>query len=126
MAVALGTFHHGVNDGTALAGGFDAHAEPGIASVRHKSSSCRQISFTLTASWRRFRLEEMAYFSTEPAPERRNLAGKSRVWDFFRFPNETHPANRRQPFQPRRKIGPTATKTVSDTWFGRRPDWTSG
>ena len=26
---------------------------------------------------------KMAYFSTEPAPERRNPTGKNRVWDFF-------------------------------------------
>ena len=29
VAVALGTFHHGVNDGGALAGGFTAHEKPG-------------------------------------------------------------------------------------------------
>jgi len=55
----------------------------------------------------------MAYFSTQPAFERRNVTGKNRVWDFFRLSNETHPANRRQPAQPRRKIRPTATKPVS-------------
>jgi len=54
----------------------------------------------------------MAYFSTEPASQRRNVNGKSRVWDFFSFSSKTHPANRRQPAQPRRKIGPTATKTA--------------
>ena len=37
--------------------------------------------------------------------------------------NETHPANRRQPAQPRRKIGPTAMKTVSGIplWPSRDP-----
>jgi len=66
---------------------------------------------------------KMAYFSTEPASERRNPTGKNRVWDFFRLSNETHPANRRQPPQPRRKIRPAATKTVSGIpyWPSRDP-----
>jgi len=66
---------------------------------------------------------KMAYFSTEPASERRNVTGKNRVWDFFRLSNETHPANRRQPAQPRRKIAPTATKPVSGIpyWPSRDP-----
>ena len=65
----------------------------------------------------------MAYFSTEPASERRNVTGKNRVWDFFELSNETHPANRRQPAQPRRKIRPTPTKTVSGIpyWPSRDP-----
>ena len=65
----------------------------------------------------------MAYFSTASASERRNLTGKNRVWDFFRLSNETHPANRRQPLQPRRKIGPTAMKTASGIpcWPSRDP-----
>ena len=65
----------------------------------------------------------MAYFSTEPASERRNVTGKNRVWDFFRLSNETHPANRRQPLQPRRKIRPTLTKTASGIpyWPSRDP-----
>ena len=66
---------------------------------------------------------KMAYFSTEPASERRNVTGKNRVWDFFRLSNETHPANRRQPAQPRRKIRPTAMKTASGipSWPSRDP-----
>ncbi len=66
---------------------------------------------------------KMAYFSTEPAPAPCNLNGKNRVWDFFRFSNETHPANRRQPAQPRRKIRPTATKAASGIpcWPSRDP-----
>ena len=66
---------------------------------------------------------KMAYFSTEPASERRNVTGKNRVWDFFRLSNETHPANRRQPAQPRRKNGPTATKSASGIpyWPSRDP-----
>ena len=66
---------------------------------------------------------KMAYFSTASASERRNLTGKNRVWDFFRLSNETHPANRRQPLQPRRKIRPTPTKTVSGIplWPSRDP-----
>ena len=65
----------------------------------------------------------MAYFSTEPASERRNVTGKNRVWDFFRLSNETHPANRLQPAQPRRKIRPTAMKAVSGIpyWPSRDP-----
>ena len=65
----------------------------------------------------------MAYFSTEPASERRNPTRKNRVRDFFRSSNETHPANRRQPAQPRRKIRPTATKTASGIpyWPSRDP-----
>ena len=65
----------------------------------------------------------MAYFSTEPASQRRNPTGKSRAWDFFRFPNKTHPANRRQPAQPRRIIRPTPTKTASGIpyWPSRDP-----
>ena len=65
----------------------------------------------------------MAYFSTEPASERRNVTGKNRVWDFFRLSNETHPASRRQPAQPRRKIRPTPTKPASGIpyWPSRDP-----
>ena len=65
----------------------------------------------------------MAYFSTEPASERRNVTGKNRVWDFFELSNETHPANRRQPAQPRRKIRPAPTKPVSGIpyWPSRDP-----
>ena len=65
----------------------------------------------------------MAYFSTEPASQRRNLTGRNRVWDFFRLSNETHAANRRQPTQPRRKIRPAATKPVSGIpcWPSRDP-----
>ena len=66
---------------------------------------------------------KMAYFSTATAPERRNVTGKNRVWDFFRLSNETHPAIRRQPAQPRRKIRPTAMKTASGIpyWPSRDP-----
>ena len=65
----------------------------------------------------------MAYLSTATAPERRNLTGKNRVWDFFRLSNETRPAKRRQPAQPRRKIRPTAMKPVSGIpyWPSRDP-----
>ena len=65
----------------------------------------------------------MAYFSTEPASERRNPTGKNRVWDFFRLSNETRPANRRQPAQQRRKIRPAAMKTASGIpyWPSRDP-----
>ena len=65
----------------------------------------------------------MAYFSTEPASERRNVTGKNRVRDFFRLSNETHPALRRQPAQPRRKIRPTPTKPASGIpyWPSRDP-----
>jgi len=66
---------------------------------------------------------KMAYFSTEPASERRNVTGKNRVWDFFRLSNEAHPANRRQPAQPRRKIRPTPMKSASGIpyWPSRDP-----
>ena len=42
---------------------------------------------------------------------------------FFRLSNETHPANRRQPAQPRRKIGPAPMKTASGIpyWPSRDP-----
>ena len=65
----------------------------------------------------------MAYFSTEPASERRNPTGKNRVWDFFELSNKTHPAKRRQPAQPRRKIRPTAMKSASGIpyWPSRDP-----
>ena len=65
----------------------------------------------------------MAYFSTATAPERRNVTEKDRVWDFFRLSSETHPASRRQPAQPRRKIRPTATKSASGIpyWPSRDP-----
>ncbi len=65
----------------------------------------------------------MAYHSTATVSERRNPAGKYRVWDFFRLSNETHPTNRRQPLQPRRKIDPTATKSASGIpyWPSRDP-----
>ncbi len=64
---------------------------------------------------------KMAKLGTEPAPERRNPTGKNRVWDFFRLSNETRPANRRQPSQPRRETGPTPTKSASGI-----PYWPSG
>ena len=66
---------------------------------------------------------KMGYFSTEPASERRDLTGKNRVWDFFCLSSKTHPAKRRQPAQPRRKIRPTPTKTVSGIpyWPSRDP-----
>ncbi len=65
----------------------------------------------------------MVYFSTEPVSERRNPTGKNRVWDFFGLSNETHPANRRQPAQPRRKIRPTPMKSASGIpyWPSRDP-----
>jgi len=65
----------------------------------------------------------MACFSTAIAPERRNPTAKNRVWDFFRLSNETHPANRRQPLQPRRKNRPTLTKTASGIpyWLSADP-----
>ena len=65
----------------------------------------------------------MAYFSTAPAPGHRNLTAKNRVLDFFPLSNKTHPANRRQPAQPRRKPRPTPTKTVSGIpyWPARDP-----
>ncbi len=65
----------------------------------------------------------MAYFRTAPAPGRRNLTAKNRVWDFFPMSSKTHPANRRQPAQPRRKTRPTPTKTVSGIpyWPARDP-----
>ena len=82
-----------------------------------------RISLPLAARSRYPCAWKMAYFSTAAASERRNPTGKSRVWDFFRFSNETHPANRRQPAQPRRKIRPTAMKTVSGIpyWPSRDP-----
>ena len=64
----------------------------------------------------------MACFSTAIAPERRNPTAKNRVWDFFRLSNETHPANRRQPLQPRRKNRPTLTKTASGIPYWLSPD----
>ncbi len=66
---------------------------------------------------------KMVYFSTATAPERRNVTEKNRVWDFFRLSNETHPAIRRQPAQPRRKIRPAAMKPVSGIpyWPSRDP-----
>jgi hypothetical protein len=65
----------------------------------------------------------MAYFSTAPAPGHRNLTAKNRVWDFFQLSSKTHPANRRQPAQPRRKTRPTPTKNVSGIpyWPARDP-----
>ena len=65
----------------------------------------------------------MAYYRTKPAPGRRTLTARNRVWDFFPLSNKTHPANRRQPAQPRRKIRPTPTKTVSGIpyWPARDP-----
>ena len=39
VAVALGTLHHGVNDGGALASGFTAHEEPGLFPNRRRSDA---------------------------------------------------------------------------------------
>jgi len=36
VAVALGTFHHGIDDRGALAGGFTAHEEPGLFPNRRR------------------------------------------------------------------------------------------
>jgi hypothetical protein len=65
----------------------------------------------------------MGYFLTAPAHRRRTLTAKNRVWDFFALSSKTHPANRRQPAQPRRKIHPVPTKTVSGIpyWPARDP-----
>ena len=78
---------------------------------------------SLTAESRYHCAWKMAYFSIATAPERRNLTGKNRVWDFFPLSNKQHPANRRQPAQPRRKIRPIPTKTVSGIpyWPSRDP-----
>ena len=65
----------------------------------------------------------MAYFSTASAPECRNPTGKNRVWEIFPLSSETHPANRRQSPQPRRKILPTTPKSASGIpyWPSRDP-----
>jgi len=88
--------------------------------VRQKSL---KIFLPLAAKSRYHCAWKMAYLSTEPAPVRRNPTGKNRVWDFFRLSNETHPANRRQPAQPRRKIDPTPMKSASGIpyWPSRDP-----
>ena len=84
---------------------------------------CLKIFLPLAAQSRYPCAWKMAYFSTATAPERRNLTGKNRVWDFFRLSNETHPASRSQPAQPRRKIRPTATRSASGIpyWPSRDP-----
>ena len=81
--------------------------------LQHTNSADEVIFLPLAARSRYQCAWKMAYFSTEPPSERCNLTGKNRVRDSFRLSNETHPAKRRQPLQPRRKIGPTATKTAS-------------
>jgi len=65
----------------------------------------------------------MAYFTTATAPERRNPTEKNRVWEILPLSSKTHPANRRQSAQPRRKILPTATKSASGIpyWPSRDP-----
>ena len=65
----------------------------------------------------------MAYTLTARAPGASDLTAKNRVWGFFANPSRTRPANRRQPLQLRRKIRPTATKTVSGIpyWPSRDP-----
>ena len=65
----------------------------------------------------------MAYHLSEPAPAPCNPPGKNRVRDFFPLSSGTHPANRRQPLQPRRRNRPTAMKTASGIpyWPSRDP-----
>jgi len=65
----------------------------------------------------------MGYTLTTPALGYSAMSPKNRVWDFLRLSNETHPANRRKPTQPRRKIRPTATKPASGIpcWPSRDP-----
>ena len=65
----------------------------------------------------------MAYFSSEPASERRNPPGKDRVWDFFPYPGVSRRLDRRQPLLPRWKNRPTPTKPVSGIpyWPSRDP-----
>ncbi len=89
---------------------------------RDRQKSLRNF-LPLAAQSRYHRAWKMAYYRTKPAHGRRTLTAKNRVRDFFRLSNETLPENRRQPAQPRRKIRPTATKTVSGIpyWPSRDP-----
>jgi hypothetical protein len=43
----------------------------------------------LAAKSRYNRAWKMAYFSKNPAPDRRNPTGKKRVWDFFPLSSKT-------------------------------------
>ena len=90
---------------------------------RTDAQKCLRNLLPLAARSRYHCAWKMAYHLSEPAPAPCNLTGKNRVWDFFRLSNETHPANRRQPLQPRRKIRPTAMKSASGIpyWPSRDP-----
>ena len=65
----------------------------------------------------------MAYHLSEPALAPCDIPAKNRVWGFFALSSRTHPANRHQSLQSRRKNRPTATKTVSGIpyWPSRDP-----
>ena len=62
----------------------------------------------------------MAYSLQKTAPSASDPTAKNRVWDFFAESNRTHPTNRRNPQQPRRKNRPCSYKTASG-----RPYWPS-
>ena len=74
----------------------------------------------LAAQSRYNRTRKVAYHLSEPASAPCDIPAKNRVRGFFSLSNKQCPANRRQSPQPRRKIGPVATKTVSGI-----PYWTS-
>jgi hypothetical protein len=65
----------------------------------------------------------VTYFLSEVAPGASDLTAKNRVWGFFAKPNKSHPVNRRNPQQLRRKNRPALTKTVSGIplWPSRDP-----
>ena len=55
----------------------------------------------------------MGFTATYPGPAKTHPTAKNRVWGFSAESNRMRPANRRQAPEPRRKSGPTATKTAS-------------
>ncbi len=65
----------------------------------------------------------MGYSLTTLASRADSITPKNRGGDFFPLSSKTHPANRRQPTQPRRKIRATPTKPVSGIpyWPSRDP-----
>ncbi len=77
----------------------------------------------LAAAFRYHRASKVAYSLTAPASGKLAVSPKNCVREIFPLSNKKHPANRRQPAQPRRKTRPTPTKTVSGIpyWPARDP-----
>ena len=124
VTMALCAFYEGVDDSVTQAGGFAAHEGPCLLSARSDTNPFRTADFTFIGRQQaHYCAWKMGYSLTIPASGKTAMSPKNCVWGFFRLSNEAHPANRRQPLKPRRKIRPTPTKSASGipSWPSRDP-----